>query len=48
MSDALALEWVVNVQGRFTRSVSLVRDAGRPDALGGRAHRFTRCEAGRR
>lgn len=35
MSEALALEWVVNVQGRFTRSVSLVRDAGRPDTLSG-------------
>src|SRR5437588_11649444 len=35
MTKGLTLEWVVAVQGRFARSVSLVRDAGRADALGG-------------
>src|SRR5260370_33321601 len=35
MTKGLRLEWVVSVQGRFARSVSLVRDAGRADALGG-------------
>ena len=35
MSDAVTLDSLVVVSGRFTRSVSLVRDAHRPEALDG-------------
>ena len=47
-SPAQPLSQFVRVQPRFARSISLVRDAGRPDAIQGYIQTPTACEILRR